>query len=251
MTRLLLVAGWRSVSGGRRGSRLLRSWRSSVVVAVAVLVVAAGSARAQVAEVPTVGWTAGGLGSDVTTLAVGAGNKLYLGGRFSSLGMRTGHWVRFDAGGRRDPAWPEVDGSVSAAVPDGAGGWFIGGQFSLVAGQRRAGLAHVGPGGELDPVWSPDLSGFHGPDFVTALCVIGDTVYVAGAFERIDGQRRDGFAELAAVDAVSGRVRAWAPHMDGVAHALAAASGKLYVGGEFTRVGSARRRYLAAFDAAT
>ena len=37
----------------------------------------------------------------------------------------------------------------------------------------------------------------------------------------------------------------------GRVNALAAAAGKIYVAGEFTRVGSARREHLAAFDAAT
>ena len=190
----------------------------------------------------------------VKSLAVGPGNVLYVGGAFSSLAMRTGHWVRFDASGVRDAAWPEVDGPVRAAVSDGAGGWFIGGAFAHVAGQRRAGLAHVGPGGELDPIWSPDVDG---PRIGTrdmagsrALSVVGDTVYVGGEFEEIDGQPR---SDLAAVDAVTRpRASVGSGRLDGsMVSALAAAAGKIFVAGEFTRVGSARREHLAAFDAAT
>jgi hypothetical protein len=232
----------------RRVSWFLRS-ASGAVLAAAVVALGGPTARAQVAAVPAVGVTAD---ADVKSLAVGPGNTLYLGGSFSSMAMRTGHWVRFDASGVRDAAWPEVDGTVRAAVSDGAGGWYIGGAFAHVAGQRRAGLAHVGPGGELDPIWSPDVDmadwdpGYGG---VTALCVVGDTVYVGGRFEAIDGQPRN---TLAAVDAVSGRLRTWDPRLNGwMVSALAATGAKIYVAGEFTQVGSARREHLAAFDAAT
>ena len=106
--------------------------------------------------------------------------------------MRTGHWVRFDASGARDAAWPEVDGPVRAAVSDGAGGWFIGGAFAHVAGQRRAGWRMSGPaanstrsGPRRDMTsWDPGWRGH-------ALCVVGDTVYVGGKFEEIDGQPRN------------------------------------------------------------
>ena len=121
----------------------------------------------------------------------------------------------------------------------------IGGTFTHVAGQPRARLAHVRQSGELDPLWAPDVTGVDAE--VKALSVLGDTVYVAGFLPKVDGQARE---DLAAVDAVTGRVRAWAPVAKWVS-ALAAANGKVYVGGEFTRVGSARREHLAAFDAAS
>jgi hypothetical protein len=130
-----------------RVSRFTRS--VSTALFAALLTVGGATAHAQVVDVPAVGVAAD---SVVNTLAVGSGNVLYVGGSFSSLAMRTGHWVRFDASGARDGTWPEVDGPVRAAVSDGAGGWFIGGAFANVAGQRRAGLAHVRPSGELDPI---------------------------------------------------------------------------------------------------
>ncbi len=128
----------------------------------------------------------------------------------------------------------------------------IGGEFSHVAGQPRAGLAHVGAGGELDPTWAPVVDAPHdGLDATVAvktLGLVGDTVYVGGSFTAIDGHSRAG---LAAVDAVGGRLRPWNPWPNGDVHALVAASGAIFVGGAFTRIGSAVRRRLAAFDAAT
>lgn len=165
-------------------------WRlrwMSAVLGVAGLLVVAGPGSAQMATVPAAGFTTDWR---VDAVAAGPGNVLYFGGRFSSVSRRTGHWVRFDASGARDVTWPEVDGPVRAVVSDGAGGWYLGGAFAHVAGQPRAGLAHVGPGGELDPIWSPDV---HMNDWdpgrveVTALAVAGDTVFVAGGFAEIDG----------------------------------------------------------------
>ena len=123
--------------------RLARLWvrTGMAIVAVAASATAAGSARAQVSAAPVSGLTSNGA---VTTMAAGPGNVLYVSGGFERLAMRSGHWVRFDGPGVRTTAWPEVDGPVHAVVADGAGGWFIGGEFAHVAGQPRAGLAHVG-----------------------------------------------------------------------------------------------------------
>jgi len=54
-------------------------WRRAVVVAAAVSAIAPGSAQAQVAAAPTVGWTAWtGPISGVKTLSIGSDNRLYL-----------------------------------------------------------------------------------------------------------------------------------------------------------------------------
>jgi hypothetical protein len=179
-----------------------------------------------------------------------------VGGLFSWLATRTGRLVRFDTLGARDTAWPEVDGSVDAVAPDGLGGWFIGGRFTLVAGQPRARLAHLGADGELDPAWRPAVNGrARLPHFispfdpeVSALCVVGDTLYVGGLFTSINGQPRE---HLAAINARTGELLAWDPRPNRDVDAFAAGPGTIYVGGGFTRMGGAGRRRLAAFDATT
>ena len=237
--------------------RLLR--RLSALLGTAVSLLAAGSAWGQVAGVP-VGPIAGADvesgGVSVRALAVGAGNALYAAGSFGGIAARTGSWVRFGGSGARDPAWPEVNGSVEAVAPDGAGGWFIGGFFTQVGGQLRARLAHIGANGELDPAWRPAVTGrarvynWASPwePGVTALSVVGDTLYVGGVFASIGGQAR---THLAAVNARTGEPLPWNPRPDAEVNALAAAGGTVYVGGRFTRVGPVSRLGIAAFDAAT
>ena len=63
---------------------------------------------------------------------------VYLGGDFTLIGRRTGSWVRVDAAGTVAPVPHFVAGSVSEAVPDGAGGWFIAGDIESVGGDRAA-----------------------------------------------------------------------------------------------------------------
>ena len=150
----------------------------------------------------------------------------------------------------------DVNGALLAAAPDGAGGWFIGGRFTRVAGQPRAGLAHIRADGGLDPSWKPAVQGSaprfrtSPPDtaYVLALGVVDGTVYVGGVFASINGRPR---RYLGAVNARTGRVLAWNPRPNWQVNALAAAAGRLYAGGDFTRIGGARRGRLAAFDADT
>jgi trimeric autotransporter adhesin len=229
---------------------------AGAAVATAVLLIAAGPVRAQVSDVPAAGLTAGSEQEghpSVQALAVTRGNVLYVGGAFGGLAARTGHFVRLDASGARDTTWPEVDGSVDAVAPDGAGGWFIGGRFTHVGGQSRARLAHLGADGQLDPAWrpavtlrarGPKLSGVLGLG-VSGLCVVGDTVYVGGGFTSVNGQPRE---HLAAVNARTGELLAWDPRPNSDVYTLTAASGTVYVGGHFTRIGGTSRRRLAAFD---
>ena len=157
-------------------------------VAAAAVAFASGSASAQVAAVPMTGQVPN---REEVSLSAGPDSALYLTGLFDRLAKRSGHGAQFDAAGTPAVAWPDVDGDVHASVPDGAGGWFIGGEFSHVAGLPRAGLAHLGSNGELDPTWAPAA---YAPrrsleDTVTvqALGVVGDVVYVGGSFTQIDG----------------------------------------------------------------
>jgi hypothetical protein len=73
-----------------------------------------------------------------------AGDTLYVGGSFTAVGLATGAGVPLDAvSGVAVPGFPRVAGQVHAVVPDGNGGWYIGGAFTSVAGLPRANLAHV------------------------------------------------------------------------------------------------------------
>src|SRR5689334_18527862 len=65
------------------------------------------------------------------------GSTAYVGGVFGYVGPQTGSVVSLNTGtGALTTPWPVVDGYVYAAVPDGSGGWFLGGDISSIGSQR-------------------------------------------------------------------------------------------------------------------
>jgi len=187
-------------------------------------------------------------------VVVRSGQTIYLGGGFSSLGPPSGGGVPFDlTAGTPAAGFPQVAGSVSAAVSDGAGGWYIGRSFSSVGGVQRFNLAQVNADMTVS-AWNPNGNftfhdnslGFTG---VMALAVSGSTVYVGGDFTAIGTQSRKG---IAAVDAVSGAVTGWDPSTNnGWVHGIAVIGSTVYLGGHFGTLGGQPRLYLGAVDAGT
>jgi hypothetical protein len=85
---------------------------------------------------------------NVQALAVESStNTLYVGGSFTSVSLNTGNGVLMNANtGDLFLPWfkiPKFNGSVSAVVPDGSGGWYVGGDFSKAGNQTRNRLAHL------------------------------------------------------------------------------------------------------------
>ena len=163
------------------------------------------------------------------------------------MGPRTGGGVPVSATtGEPRTRFPAVNGRVFAAVPDGAGGWYIGGEFTRVGGQPRRHLAHVLSDGSLDPSWAPSAT--LGPNveggLVTALARDGDVIYVSGGFSHLDGLARGG---LGAADA-TGKVTDWAPTVDGAVFSLVIRQGTVYLGGIIRKVNGEDRMGLAAVD---
>ena len=105
------------------------------------------------------------------------GNTVYVGGAFSRIANRTGSAIVVPgSGGAPEPGFPEVaGGSVTAAVADGTGGWYLGGSFTNVGGVARPGLAHVRGDGVLDTAFAPGELGE-----VRALALVGKVLYAGG-----------------------------------------------------------------------
>lgn len=217
----------------------------ALLIAVALAVWSA-SAAAQVVR-PDL-WTTNG---EVRSLAR-IGNTLYFAGYFGLIGPSPGGFVPLDrrTGAPRRP-FPRVAGIVCVAIPDGHGGWFIGGDFSAVEGEPRVNLAHVLDDGELAE-WNPaaeipdapyrPFDPFR-PGTVSALALHGRTLYVGGGFTRIGGREQ---AHLAAVDARTGSVLPFTRAPDGVVTALVIRRNTLYVGGGFGHIAGAERHAIAA-----
>jgi hypothetical protein len=148
------------------------------------------------------------------------GNTVYVGGSFGYVGPNTGGWTEVDAAGHATTLLPRLDGEVTAMIGDGAGGWFIAGPFTHVAGVARPGLAHVTATGTLT-AWSPSPA----PTGVaTALEHAASRVFVATSDN-----------ELKAYDDATGAVVAgWAPAVTGMVVSMAVNGTTLYAGGDIT-----------------
>jgi hypothetical protein len=87
---------------------------------------------------------------------------------------------------------------------------------------------------------------------VSALALVGDTLYTAGNFTQVGGQSR---ANLAALNASTGNLLPWipvelGPQYEGfpppLCEALAVSAGTVYVGGWFETAGGESRPFVAA-----
>ena len=106
------------------------------------------------------------------------GNTVYIGGAFSEVGPNVANGAALDkTTGAPDLAFANPDGTLNACIPDGSGGWYIGGSFTHVGGLPRAYLARINADGSV-AAWNPNPG-----NAVYALAVSGNTVY--GAYKSI------------------------------------------------------------------
>ncbi|MBI1319884.1 MAG: hypothetical protein GC168_13225 [Candidatus Hydrogenedens sp.] len=185
------------------------------------------------AQIPGDQWATNGIVRAVAR----TDESLYVGGDFTQIGIKTGAFVVFDAAGTLLRPFLQVHGIVYAVVPDGAGGWYVGGAITDAAGVPRDGVLHVLADGSLDTAFAPVCDGT-----VYALALSGNMLYLGGDFGIAGGQAR---SSLAALDATSGDATPWNPGVDGVVRALLLAEDTVYVGGAFAEAGGAVRQNVA------
>ncbi|MEW6304485.1 MAG: hypothetical protein AB1705_13490 [Verrucomicrobiota bacterium] len=177
-------------------------------------------------------------------------NTLYVGGNFSNVGPNTGKGAILPgAGTSPDVNWPKLNTIVYTAVPDGTGGWFVGGDSfdddepNPNVGNIRYLLTHLKSDQTVDTAFNPLPTGQ-----IYTMLKDGNTLYVGGNFGSIGGVTR---SSLAAIDLTTGQTTAWNPAPDFYVYALAKSGNTIYVGGAFVNVGGQEQRGLAAIDATT
>ncbi len=171
-------------------------------------------------------------------------DTIYMGGSFSRMGPYIGSLLTIDtATAEPSSVFPQVNGAVYALVPDGLGGYFIGGHFSSVGGQPRKNVARLLADGTLDPGFLPDMDGK-----VMGMALGSGTLYMAGQFTTVGGLAR---ANLAAVDTGTGEPTTWTADTDGIVNGIAIAAGVVCVGGNFNTIAGQALPYFAALDTDT
>ena len=176
---------------------------------------------------------------------VATNGRVYIGGDFSYAGPRTGPVALFNqgSGGLLDsPAF--INGSVKSVVPDGSGGWFIGGAFTRIGNASITNVAHLLRDLSLDTGWNAVLVG----TTVNALALDNGRLYVGGTFTKINGLTLSG--GLVGINATNPAVE-WNPLLTGTVNALQVTNGLVYAGGNFTSVGSSNLANVAAISTTT
>ena len=130
----------------------LKPWTVKIVLTITVMALAAicvRGARAQNYTVREDTWITNGPVRAIVTTP----ETTYIGGDFTHVGPFTGGGVPIDAStGAAVATYPKVNGTVIACIPDGSGGWYIGGYFDKVGGVVRNNIAHILANGSVDPV---------------------------------------------------------------------------------------------------
>ena len=169
-----------------------------------------------------------------------SGTTVFLGGNFTFLSPYTGNGIAVNTTtGNSINTFPTISApssGITTAVPDGSGGFYIGGLFTEINGTPRTYIARLNSDGSLN-AWNPTLDATVGGG-VTAIAVSSDhnTVYVAGGFTHINSTERD---RLAALSAADGSLTSWNPGLNGQSvNALSlSTTGTIYVAGSFSGAG--------------
>ncbi len=148
--------------------------------------------------------------------------------------------------------FPRPDTEVKAVVTDVPRNVvYIAGDFTMVGGQPRKYLAAMNATtGALLP-WNPGAD-----STVFSLLLANDTLYVAGAFTKLNDVARNGLGAFAAITELDGGtafLTAFDPDAGpgGSVYSLAADGEKIYAAGSFRTVGGQARANLARLDPAS
>ncbi len=173
------------------------------------------------------------VGGPVEALATDGGS-VYAGGSFSSVSGNTTlkKIVKINNSGAVDGSFrPKGVSAKVSAVAYSAGRVYIGGAFTKVSGNPVYRIARLNSStGALDSGWRPRIATTtrSGAPNVRAITVTGDSVYIGGYFQAVNGAAR---RSAARVSASSGAVSGWNPRVvvkqtknRGIVYALQTAS---------------------------
>jgi hypothetical protein len=220
---------------------------AAVTTALALLPVLAGAqpAAATVSAVAQAGpWF------DASVQAVvSSGDTVFLGGTFTTVTVSDRRAARrglaaLDARtGALLPWQPAVDGSVRALAVAGDT-VYVAGDFTAVAGRRRAGLAAIDARTGTVKSFEHTVSGR-----INTMATGNGRLFAGGRFTAVDGRPRP---NLVAFSLASGLVADWPAATDEEVNALAVAGKRIYLGGSFHQTdGVSSTMRLSAVDASS
>ncbi|MBM3846966.1 MAG: hypothetical protein FJ405_11865, partial [Verrucomicrobia bacterium] len=181
----------------------------------------------------------------VRALAVEEGGSVLVGGDFVIFNNQPRQRLaRLNASGVVQPGFtPEINGPVHAIAVQDDGRILIGGSFTTVNRAPRNGIARLNANGSLDAGFNPG-SGVDSTVLTIGITPSGD-ILIGGAFTSVNDADAFYFARLlpngahdpsfASGGQLNAAVRSISVHR----------SGKIYIAGDFTEIGSVQRNFFA------
>ncbi|MBK8226836.1 MAG: hypothetical protein IPK70_06640 [Flavobacteriales bacterium] len=196
-------------------------------------------------------WNPGITGSEVNALSI-SGSTVYVGGDFSTAGGAPRRFLaQLDLNSNTALAWdPKAYGTV-LALGNQDGKVFAGGSFTGIGGVDRTHLAALDLTTGAATSWNPNVVISAAADGINAMVKHGNTLYLTGNFNSINGTNRE---NVAALSLPAGTVTSWNPDLGGDqfvvyrGNALAVGDGVVYIGGDFTEAGGQLRSNIAAVN---
>jgi uncharacterized delta-60 repeat protein len=181
-----------------------------------------------------------GANGTVYALAVDPGNRIVVGGDFTTLGgqnhVRIG---RVNLDGTVDAGFSaSANSTVFCLAAQHDGGFLVGGQFTSITDQPRSGLARLDANGALDDRFQSEANGV-----VHALALQPDgRILVAGSFTSLGGVSRANLGRLHADGTLDPTFIGAA---DGAVYSIALQpDGRILVGGAFTMLNGQQHHFV-------
>ena len=116
--------------------------------------------------------------------------RLYIGGLFTQIGPCSGGAFPIDiSSGLKHNSfdWSKIGivGAVNSIISDGAGGWYLGGDFTTVGSTTRNYLVKITSSYTVDTSFNANLDGS-----VTKLVLNGSDLFIAGNFRYVGSYTR-------------------------------------------------------------
>ena len=195
-----------------------------------------------------VGFNGAGPTHSVEALAIHAGRLIVSGSSyFNGIPLGGAAIFRSDTGAPYCPNPKTIltNGAVLAAAPDGAGGWFIGGQFTAIGTFERRSLAHIDSSCQVTSWQADATSVYQMTAAVKGLFLNSGRLYLWGDFTHVGGTVRKG---LAAIDATTAVLHSWDPSPSSIVYTMDASTDQVFIGGQFKTIGGQARECIASFN---
>lgn len=171
--------------------------------------------------------------------AIIQGDYTYIGGSFTFAGKNSGYCAKVTTTNSSiNKLYSKVNGAIYACIPDGANGWYIGGNFSAVGDASISYLARIKQDGTLDATWNPQPA-----NIVYSLALSGTDLFAGGSFTSVGGSSRNRIAKISTVTGIVDPD--WNPGANNYVRALLVYDGWLFAAGDFTLISSLVRNRLA------